>query len=59
MKNFSSNEEDGIFLKASYEGDTIPGIKPSYAQLFRMNNQLEKENAKLRECTIGLKESLR
>lgn len=59
MKESSSNEEDEICLKASYEEDTIQGVKPSYAQLFRMSGQLVEENDKLRERTIGLKESLR
>lgn len=40
MKESSSNKEDEICLKASYDEDTIPGIKPYYAQLFRMTNQL-------------------
>lgn len=31
MKYSSSSEEDEMFLKASHEGDTIPGIKLSYA----------------------------
>lgn len=33
MKESSSNKEDKILLKASYEEDTTLGIKPSYAQL--------------------------
>lgn len=44
MQRSSSNKEDQIFLKASFEGDIIPGIKPPYTQLFRMCDQLEKEN---------------
>lgn len=58
MKKFSFNEKYEIYLKASYEIDIIPGIKPSYAKLFRMTSQIEEENAKLRERTLGLKESL-
>lgn len=57
IKESSFNEEDDKCLKTSYEGDTIPGIQPSYAQLFRMGGQLVKENDKQRERTIGLKES--
>lgn len=59
MKESFSNEEDEILLKASYEGDIILSIKPSYVKLFRMCHQLVKENSKLRKRTIGLKESLR
>lgn len=35
MKESSFNKEYEICLKTSYETDTIPGVKPSYAQLFR------------------------
>lgn len=58
MKESSSNKEDEICLKASYGEDTIIGIKPFNAQLFRMSDQLVEENDKLREHTLGLKESL-
>lgn len=44
---------------ASYKAYTILGIKPLYAQLFRMSGQLVEENDKLREYTSGLKEYLR
>lgn len=50
-EKYSSNKEGEICLKTSYEGYTTPGIKPSYAQIFRMIDQLEGENSKLRECT--------
>lgn len=43
LKESSSNEEDEICLKASYEWDTIIYIKLSYAQLFRIRDQLEKK----------------
>lgn len=59
MEKSSSNKEDEIFLKTSYEGDTILDIKPSYAQLFRMSDQSVEENNKLRERILSLIESLR
>lgn len=59
MKESACNEEDEIFLKAFYEAYTILSVKPSCAQLFRMSGQLVEENDKLREYTLGLKESLR
>lgn len=58
MSEFSSNEEYEICLRASFLEDTIPGIEPSFAQIFKMSSQLDEENAKLREFTIGLKKSL-
>ena len=42
MKESSFNEEYEICLKTSYETDTIPGVKPSYAQLFRINYYIKK-----------------
>lgn len=59
IKQYSSSEEDEILLKVSYKDDTIKVTKPSYEQLFIMNVQLVKENEKLRECNLGLKESLK
>lgn len=34
MKESSSNKEDEIFLKATFDVDIVPGIKPSNEQLF-------------------------
>lgn len=51
MKEPSSNEQDSICLMTCYEEDTIPGIKSSYAQLFRISGQLVEQNDKSSECT--------
>lgn len=59
MKKSSSIKQDEICIKVSYEADTIPSIEPSYAQLFRMSGRVVKENDKLRECILGLMESVR
>lgn len=59
IKESSSNKEDGVFLEASYEEDTIEVTKPSYKQLFKMNTELVKENDKHRECNLVLKENSR
>lgn len=59
MEESSSNKEDKIYLKVSYKIDIIPGIKPSFSQLYIMSGQLMEENNKLRERILGLKESLR
>lgn len=59
MERSFSNEEDEIFLKASFKGDIVPCTNPYYEQLFRMSGCLMEENNKLRECILSLKESLR
>lgn len=41
-KELSSNEDDEVCLKTTYEVDTILGTKSSYEQLFRINTQLLK-----------------
>lgn len=53
MTKSSTNEEDKIRSKASYEEDIIPSIKHLYDQLFRMYDHLKKQNTKLRECALG------
>lgn len=58
MKQLSSNEENEIFLKASYEEDTTKVTKSFYEQLFKMGSQLVKENDKLKEHDLVIKELL-
>lgn len=40
LKESSSDEGDKMCLKAPYEEDIIPSIKPSYTQLFILSNHL-------------------
>lgn len=42
IKESSSNEEDKVFLKASYKEDIVKAIKPSYKHLFKISTKLIK-----------------
>lgn len=55
MKEYSSDKEHEVCLKATYDVNTFSSSKPSYEQLFRMSGQFVEENDKLRERFLGLK----
>lgn len=57
MKEPSSNEEYEVYSRASYEVDIVPSTNHLTNNYFEWA-VTKGENNKIRECTLGLKESI-
>lgn len=58
IEESSSNKEDKVYLRASYEEDDCKITKPSYKKLFNINTKLVEENNKLIKHNLDIKEYL-
>lgn len=56
IKESSSNEEDEVFLKASFEEDEVEVTKQSNTQIFKISAKFVEENYKLKKLNLDFKE---
>lgn len=56
IEETSLNEEDEVFLKASYEKDDYEVTKSSYKRLFKISAKLVEENDRIKKRNLDLKQ---